>query len=291
MSEIPFKPKNIPDEKAAQKSFRDFITTIAALRDKEHGCPWDLQQNHESLRRFMVEEAYEAVDAMTEGDPIDICEELGDVLLQVVLNAQLAYDDGSFSIVDVINSVNNKMRRRHPHVFGTEEERKKRTINDIKSKWKSIKEIEKKNQTKKSVDGIFNRENIENVTPSTRQAYMIGKIAKKINFDWSHRDEVFRQLLSEVDELKVEWEQIKKTSKWEDAQSLFEEIGDVYFTLGQLCRHLKQDPEIIAWDGNKKFLKRFSKVESLAAHKNIDIAQADYETLEQLWQEAKKGRE
>lgn len=269
-------------------AFRKFCVTIARLRDPFNGCPWDLKQNHTSLRRYMIEEAYEAVRVMADADQSteassELCQELGDVLLQVVLNAQVASDCERFKIADVIRSIDTKMRRRHPHVFGTPEERRDREIESIKEKWETIKAGEKeaagKNSEKNSerkngfFDGI-------NGYPATIEALEIGKRAAKINFDWSDPAEVLAKLLSEVEELKEEWESGNR-------EALIAEIGDVYFSLAQLTRHLGLDPEVVALDGNRKFMRRFSTVEALASMRGVDITVADQATLEALWEESK----
>jgi MazG family protein len=261
-----------------KNAFAAFCKTIAALRDPKTGCPWDLQQTHESLRTFMIEEAYEASDAMGSGDAKEIVDELGDVLLQVVLNSQLAKDAGNFSVLDVIKGIDAKMHRRHPHVFGTEEEKAKRDIPEIKKTWQAIKETEKGESKKRR---IF--DSAKDKHPSTTQALKIGKIASRSNFDWDNSDEVLGKVLEEVDELKEAYAERDK-----DLPHLVEEIGDVYFSLSQLCRHLKVDPEIVSTDANLKFIGRFEVVEDLAAAEGIDIGNAPRKKLEDLWSAAKE---
>lgn len=267
----------------AAVAFAEFCETIARLRHPVDGCPWDLQQNHHTLRRYMIEEAYEAARVMAgaDKDPKDsreLCEELGDVLLQVVLNAQVAADRNGFKISDVIKSIDAKMRRRHPHVFGSDEQRQQRGMESIKSNWEVIKSDEKKNKNVHGdVEGIFS--GIKGY-PSTIEAFEIGKKAAKIKFDWNSPSEVLAKLLSEVEELKEEWEK-------GDRQALLAELGDIYFSLAQFARHMGVDPEVTALDGNRKFLDRFSKVESLARERGIKIPEADQATLEQLWEQAK----
>ncbi len=272
-----------PFQEAAE-AFAKFCETIAKLRHPVDGCPWDLQQNHDTLRRYMIEEAYEAARVMAGADKDakdsrELCEELGDVLLQVVLNAQVAADRNGFKITDVIKSIDDKMRRRHPHVFGTDEQRQDRQMESIKSNWEVIKSDEKKSKKARGdEDGIFS--GIKGY-PSTIEALEIGKKAAKINFDWNSPSEVLAKLLSEVEELKEEWEK-------GDRQALLAELGDIYFSLAQFARHMGVDPEVTALDGNRKFLDRFSKVESLARKRGIKIPEADQSTLEQLWEEAKQ---
>lgn len=266
-----------PDLKAAQAAFANFIRTIAAIRHPETGCPWDLQQDHASLRRYMIEEAYEASEAMASGDPRAICDELGDVLLQVVLNAQIALDNKQFSIADVAQAIDDKMRRRHPHVFGTEAERAKRTAD-----WNAIKTAEKKAAGKDpDAGGVFSEAHTKH--PASLQALAIGKIASKIKFDWDTPQEVFAQVRSEIDELEKEF-----ARKERDDAKMAEEIGDVYFSLAQLCRHLALDPETVAVDANRKFLRRFAALEGLAAKRGIDVRKASRDELEDLWKGVKR---
>jgi MazG family protein len=268
-----------------KQAFGALCQTIAALRDPKTGCPWDLEQTHESLRKYMIEEAYEATDVMAPVNYKKLQEELGDVLLQVVLNAQLATDAGQFSILEVIKDLDSKMRRRHPHVFGEAGDpasKSSRDKSDIKARWDEVKAEEKQKSPKDNYEaGIFAALNAGKITPASRHAVEIGKVAKKINFDWKDPLEVFSQLESEILELKTEIE--KKSTK----ELIAAEMGDVIFCISQLSRHLDLDPEVCALDGNKKFLRRFQILESLALAKGIDVKTVGTEQLEALWREAK----
>ncbi len=264
-----------PEWEKAGLAFQEFCQTVAKLRHPEGGCPWDLKQDHLSLRRFMVEEAYEAFDAMTSGNFNALCDELGDVLLQVVLNAQVAIENGAFEIADVITSINSKMKRRHPHVFyGTQV----KSEGEVRANWEQIKASEVKYHPK---HGYFAE--VVSKNPSTSQAAKIGKLAAKINFDWGKVEDVLAQVKSEVEEVEEEF----KAPELSIAK-IREEIGDVYFSLAQLCRHLDLDPEEAALDGNQKFLRRFSALEKLAEKAGINIEEAKQSELEGLWLEAKR---
>jgi len=230
----------------------------------------------------MIEEAYEAAEAMSEGSPRELCEELGDVLLQVVLNAQLARDAGAFQISDVIAAIDAKMRRRHPHVFGDDAQRTRRSKGEIRANWETIKASEKTVKKKSPSTSETFHEKAQ--YPASLNAAQIGKTAARIKFDWPGPEPVLEQFLSEVDEMRREF---KERSSPKARSRLAEELGDVYFSLAQLCRHLDLDPETVAIDGNRKFLRRFKKVEQLAAKRGIKIAGAPTNTLEALWQEAK----
>lgn len=267
---------------ALHKAFTEFCDTIATLRHPEMGCPWDVQQTHKSLRKYMIEEAYEASAAMAGDDAEAICDELGDVLLQVVLNAQVASDAGQFHISDVIKRINEKMRRRHPHVFKKDEHDGNVDLDSLHRQWHEIKAKEQGNGIGKE-PGIFAKRKVEKVHPATSQAYKIGRVAADINFDWSDPDEAFRILKSEFLELESAWSQ----GEISNHSHIIEELGDVYFSLAQLCRHLKEDPELIAQEGNNKFLRRFARLETQAQKEGIDLSKASRAKLLSLWQIAK----
>lgn len=268
-----------PDLDLAKKKFCDFLETVAALRHPETGCPWDNEQNHKTLTKYMIEEAYEAAEAMSGDEPDAIADELGDVLLQVVLNSQVALDEGTFSITDVINLIDSKMRRRHPHVFA----KASRDKEDIKKSWQKIKSEEAALKSKKEdfVEGIFRAAKVHKVRPANLQAHKIGELAKTIDFDWKNLTDVLSAFESEVQELK---EAIENKN---DPNHIHDELGDVYFTLSQLSRHLGINGEMVAQRGNQKFLDRFAKLEELAVQKSINVREAKSEILENLWIEAK----
>ncbi len=269
------------DFAVAAATFQKFCLTIQALRDRQRGCQWMIEQTHQSLRRYLIEEAYETVDAINQDSPRQISEELGDVLLQVVLHSQIGDESGTFSITDAIDSIDAKMRRRHPHVFETGEGIKL-TIAEIEERYEKIKAAEKAGQKdrQKSGGGFFSE--VERLQPALHQAFAIGKQARKIKFDWTNTGQIFAHFESEVRELKNELEAAQP-----DAQKIADELGDVFFTLVQVARHLQLDPETVALDGNRKFLRRFARMEALAAQRHMAITAASPEQLEDLWREAK----
>ena len=275
-------PKGAPNLDDVALAMRELCITIAWLRDPENGCPWDLKQTHASLRRYMLEEAYEAAETMTEELNHDLREELGDVLLQVVLNAQVALDRGDFSLSDVIRTINSKMRRRHPHVFSaTETHSRPFSDNSLRQSWEEIKANEKKGTASSSTqESVFHE--VKGKYPATRQANLIGKIAADIDFDWSTPGEVLAQVRAEIEELDEEL-----TRPDADHQRITDELGDVYFSLAQLSRHLKLDPEVVSLSANQKFLRRFENVEKLAKVADIDVRTAGRDALEKLWSQAK----
>jgi MazG family protein len=259
----------------AGRIFSEFVKTVATLRHPVRGCPWDLEQDHKSLRRYMLEEAYEAAEAMFGTDEAHLLEELGDVLLQVVLNAQLAHDKGRGDVRDVITSINSKMQRRHPHVFG---ELAGQGISkaEIKTNWERIKVTEKAIKQHKA--GYF--AGCAKVVPALNQAQKIGKRAHTIRFDWDSPAEVLKQCQSELQELEHEMTAA-------DRDRLHDELGDVFFSLAQLSRHLGVDPEVAAQQGNAKFLRRFAAMEEICRVRGQEVTQLTRDELEALWKEAK----
>jgi MazG family protein len=270
------------NSKKAAKNFADFCETISALRHPKTGCPWDLKQTIKTLRRYMLEEAYEAVEAAGAKNSAKFCEELGDVLLQVVLNAQIAADNGQFNIEDVVQSINSKMRRRHPHVFDKKFKNKNISEEQVWQNWRVLKQQES-GQKKKS--GVLDKV-AKAALPANIKAQKIGEVTSRINFDWQDWTQVYDKLISEVDELKDAYNKVKKQPK--NKKEFINELGDVYFTLAQLCRHLNISAEVVADAGNRKFIGRFKKVEALAQKRGLEIEKASNQELEALWNLAKR---
>ena len=288
-------PPGAPPLEAVLAACARLVTTIAWLRDPKDGCPWDLVQTHDTLRRYMIEEPYEAAAAMADGDDLAIRDELGDVMLQVVLNAQLARDRGAFDLAAVFDAIDAKMRRRHPHVFARQATYgdMKITSDAVHGHWAVIKAAEKAARAaENAVRGDPHEQaapasafaEAVKVQPAAMQALAIGKIAHKIHFDWDHTPEVLDQVESEVAELAAEVRAPKV-----DAAKVREELGDVYFSLAQLCRHLDVDAETVALDANRKFLKRFAALEAILAARGATVASSSREQLEAAWQEAKRA--
>ena len=286
---IPFKDLNVAPKEEVSDAFYQFCTTIATLRNKHYGCPWDLQQNHKSLRAFMLEESYEAAHAMGKNDDKEICEELGDVLLQVVLNAQVALDDQRFTITDVIKAINSKMIARHPHVFMRSIDEERLTPEEVLNRWDEVKKKEqlthKGSFTEKD---YFKTHQVDKVFPASLRAARIGELAKKVSFDWPDLSGVWTQFLDEVEELKHEIKSLQKKKSKKTLAKVKEEIGDIYFTVAQLCRHLDFSAEEVASDANEKFLLRFSTMEKLIATDKKKLSQVSNSDLEIYWKKAKK---
>lgn len=268
------------------QAFLDFHKTVEALRNKETGCAWDLEQTFSSLRPFMIEEAYEAGHEMTK-TPLDasaLSEELGDVLFQVFLNSQLGKEADLFDLLEVTQKINAKIKRRHPHVFGSEEDKKNRTnLKEIHRRWAEIKAEEAAAQGKKSLPGFFGKLNSPGLPP-LEKARKIGEKSKEIGFDWSTLESCFKHLCSEVDELGVV---VSEPVDSDQQNRLLDEIGDVFFTLAQVCRLAGINSELAAEHGNQKFLKRFLKVEEMAKSEARIVQNLSQIELEKYWQKAK----
>ena len=247
---------------------------IRILRDPKDGCPWDLKQNYDSLAQYSVEEAYELVNAIDDKNPNEIKKELGDLLLQVVLISQVASDKGDFNFDDVAEEISKKIIRRHPQIF--DENYKE---NDLPHEsWERIKNLENsetKIKSKNILDGI------EKNIPSILRSIKIQKKVSSLNFDWPNHERVLIKLDEEFNELKS-----AINSKKED--HIEEELGDVFFTLISLCRHLSKDPDNIIRKANNKFIKRFNEMENIVEDKNIKWHDLNEKQIINLWNKAKK---
>ena len=248
---------------------------IEILRDPIEGCPWDLKQNYDSLAQYSVEEAYELVNAIDDKNPNEIKKELGDLLLQVVLISQVASEKGDFNFDDVAEEISKKIIRRHPQIFD-----KNYKENDLPHEsWERIKNLEN-NDTKIESKNILDK--VEKNIPSILRSLKIQKKVSSLNFDWPNYERVLLKLNEEFNELKS-----AINSKKED--HIEEELGDVFFTLISLCRHLYKDPDSIIRKANNKFIKRFNEMENIVEDKNIKWHDLNEKQILNLWNKAKKN--
>lgn len=260
-----------------EKIFSSLVETVRKVNDKEEGCPWLVKRmNHKALAPYLIEEAYETVETIENGESKKTLDELGDVLLQVLLHSQIAEEAGHFTLTDVMDNLKKKVIRRHPHVF--EEGSSQLDLDTIVSQWEEIKKKEKAEEKPKSWQA-----EVSHHYPATLQAKKIGKKARQIDFDWEKPEEVLSQVQSEMKELQ---ESLEADCQSGDFSHTKEEVGDVYFGLAQLCRHLELDPEVTAFAANLKFCKRMDKMHEIA--KVRSLKGKSKEELESLWQEAKK---
>ena len=261
---VPLPPQS------AHHSWDDLVEIMARLR---MGCPWDREQTHRTLVPYLIEETYEVVEAIESGDSDSLCEELGDLLLQIVFHAQVATETGKFSVADVVDALSNKMVRRHPHVFGDA------VIEDVDAQWRNwerLKALEKTGRKRKSrLDGIP-----KNLGALQRGQRMQEK-ASRVGFDWPNVEGVLDKLTEELRELAE-----ARREKQDDAH-VREELGDVFFTLANLSRALGVEAETAMRQANEKFYKRFSFMETRAAAEGKALADLSLEELEELWQLAK----
>lgn len=266
------------------QAFERLRQVICALRHPQNGCPWDLEQNHESLRRYMLEEAYEASDAMqsaeTDATPENLQalkDELGDVLLQVFLNAQIAEDRTHFTIEDICEHLIQKMVYRHPHVFGNPGTSTITNAEDVSKQWQHIKATEKKEDVDASVLA-----GIGYGMPALSRAAKVSHAAVKAGFAWPNEASLWACFENEVQELKVE---IQATQR--DKAKLEDELGDVLFACATLAKQFDIDPETAAQAATKKFEQRFRCMEAMLAKAGHHIDELDFESLDAYWQAAK----
>lgn len=242
------------------------VDIIAVLRS-ENGCAWDRAQTHRTLRPNMLEEAYEAVDAIDDGDVANLREELGDVLLQVVLHAQIAKDDGEFDIEDVAKELSDKLIHRHPHVFGDTEVK---STQDIIDNWDKLKK-EEKTYRKSVLDGISKAQS------ALMSAQKISKKVVKVGFEWDSVDS-----LKEC--IKSEYKEFEEAVESGDKDRMEDEMGDIFFATVNLARWYKIDAEQALLGANKKFTKRFNKMEEI---KEKPFEEYSYDEFNDLWKRAK----
>lgn len=250
---------------------RDIIRTLRA----PGGCPWDREQTHESLRKYLVEETYEVLSAIEEEDEDHLVEELGDVLLQVMLHAQIGEDDGYFNIYDIIRNLSEKMIRRHPHVFGN---RQVDNAGEVVVNWEAIKQEEKgQGSSKKSI-----LHEVGKGLPPLGFAYELQKKAAKVGFDWPSTAEVWDKIYEELDECRDE-EEAANSSKLEA------ELGDVLFSVVNLARKHGIDPMVALISTNQKFYTRFREIEQRALQMGKDVGDLSLEEMERIWVQAKEN--
>ena len=251
-------------------SWTELVEVMARLR---RSCPWDREQTHETLVPYLLEESYEVVDAIEARSDGDLCEELGDLLLQIVFHAQLATERGKFSIADVVDGLSNKMIRRHPHVFG---DAAVASVAEVWQNWEQLKALEPSGQKRSSrLDGI------PRGLGALQRGQKMQDKAARVGFDWPRTDDIVAKLAEELAEL----EEARRDG---NAGAIREELGDVIFTAVNLCRALGVDAEGAMRDANDKFYRRFTFMERQAADDGRHLGDLDIGELERLWQLAKR---
>lgn len=254
------------------------LKIMARLRDPETGCPWDIQQSFSSIAPYTIEEAYEVNDAIASGERDKICDELGDLLLQIVFHAQIATEEGSFTFDDVATAICEKMIRRHPHVFG---DKKIASSDELHQNWEQIKAEERQQQAGDKPPTILG--DIAASLPAMMRAVKLQKRAASVGFDWPNLEQVIDKLYEETAELKTEWDKAAQ-----DKARIKDEIGDVLFSAANLARKVGIDPETALINTNNKFERRFGYIEDNLQQRQIPIENAGLGEMEKLWNEAKQ---
>lgn len=265
------------------RSIEGLLAIMAALRTPVTGCAWDLEQDFKSISAYTIEEAYEVADAIRRNDMEDLCDELGDLLLQVVFHAQMAEELGKFTFADICEAITSKMIRRHPHVFG---DARSLPPDQIKLLWNQIKQQEKSEKAErlaKSGQKLTKSGHLDEISshfPALMQSIKLQKKAAEVGFDWPDALHVLDKIEEEVGELKR-----ALADNSEDAAR--EELGDLFFAISNLARKMNVDPEQALQACNDKFRRRFGHIESGLADQGRELADADLQEMEELWIEAK----
>jgi MazG family protein len=270
------------DKLTAGEWFERLVALQARLR-APNGCPWDREQTHSTLRTYLIEEAYEVLDAMKSGDDAKFANEMGDLLLQVVFHSQIAAEEGRFTVADVIREVHEKMVRRHPHVFG---EKRARDAAEVLRNWEQIKAQERAGEghavTKREERQKSLLDGVPRGLPAAMEGLQLTRKASRAGFDWDNAAGVFEKLKEECDELG-------RASDAGDAAKMEEEMGDLLFAAVNLARFLQVDPEIALKNANVKFVRRFREMERMAEQNGQAFADVARAEKEKLWEAAKRG--
>lgn len=268
--------------------FQDLVALMTRLRSPE-GCPWDREQTYATLAPMLLEEAYEAFESVEEaraGRPANLCEELGDLLFQIVFYAQVAAERGEFTIDDVTGQIHAKMVRRHPHVFG---DVVVRDNEELLRNWEAMK-AEEKRAAGKSVEADASLlDGVSSKAPALMEAHQLTTKAARGGFDWRDVDEIFDKLQEEVGELREAIRERHEAASDESAQQrVREEVGDLLFVVTNIARHLDAEPEAALKLTNRKFRRRFRHIEHGLRDRGRPLGEATIDEMEELWQEAKR---
>ena len=272
-------------------TFNDLVTLMARLRSPD-GCPWDREQTYATLAPMLLEEAYEAFDALEEareGRPDALREELGDLLFQIAFFARVAQEREEFTIDDVIDQVHQKMVRRHPHVFG---DAKAGDSAEVLRNWEAIKAEEKRSSPPRSAAGLEDASILAGVSrkaPALMEAHQLTAKAARVGFDWEKVEDIFAKLQEEIDELRAAIASHAESESEADHTRVREELGDLLFVVTNIARHLKVEPEAALKLTNRKFRRRFGYIERSLGERGRKIEATTLDELESLWQAAKRG--
>lgn len=266
------------------KDIHDLLAVMAALRQPETGCPWDIVQTFETIKAYTLEEAYEVTDAIERGDMDDLRDELGDLLLQVVFHARMAEEAGEFAFDDVVEAISAKMIRRHPHVFARS---KADTPQAVKAQWHVIKEAEKAARSaRRAARGLPDDADkgylgsVQRSFPALVEALKLQERAAKVGFDWSDPEPILDKIEEEIAELRV-------ALAAKDKAAVADELGDLLFAVVNIGRHVGADPEMALRGTNSKFRRRFAHIEQELGAAGETLEEATLARMEALWQAAK----
>jgi MazG family protein len=259
------------------EKFGELVELISRLR-APGGCPWDREQTHESLKPMMLEEAYEVVEAIDEGDDEELIGELGDLLLQVVFHSQIGAEENRFTATEVIERITSKMIRRHPHVFGDDNAQ---TAGEVLKNWEAIKEAELAQKGKRTEEGSM-LDSVSTRLPAVMEAFQMTTKVSRVDFDWPDVPSVLEKLDEEVEELKQ-----AVSSERSNHQEIAGEVGDLLFVAVNVARLLGIDPESALKSSNRKFRRRFRYIEDRLREQGRKPADSDHIEMDQYWDEAK----
>ncbi|WP_454286824.1 nucleoside triphosphate pyrophosphohydrolase [Rhizobium arsenicireducens] len=272
------------------KDITRLLDIMAALREPETGCPWDVVQTFETIKPYTIEEAYEVADAIERNDPDDLCDELGDLLLQVVFHARIAEEAGLFTFGDVVEAITKKMIRRHPHVFAVSDAS---TPDAVKLQWDEIKRQEKQERAERHAARARASDkpmpddpkagflgSVQRSFPALTEALKLQEQAAKVGFDWSEAEPILDKIEEEIGELR-------EALRAGEPDKIADELGDLIFALANIGRHVKADPEQALRGTNTKFRRRFGYIERTLEANGESLQAATLERMEELWQAAK----
>jgi len=265
------------------------LVALQARLRTVNGCPWDREQTHASLRTYLIEEAYEVLDALESGDDAKFAEEMGDLLLQIVFHSQIAREAGRFTVADVIRDVHEKMVRRHPHVFG---EKRAKDAADVLKNWEQIKSEERRakgagrdaDAAKQQVNSESLMAGVARSLPATMEGLQLTRRAARIGFDWDDVEGIFEKIREEGAELR-------HALGTKDQVKVEEEIGDLLFAAVNLARYVHVDPEIALKKANAKFARRFRAMEQIARNSGCTLESVSRPEMEALWETAKRNEQ
>jgi len=282
----PKKPINDIRSVDALEQMQRLIDIMARLRNPDGGCPWDLEQDFSTIAPYTIEEAYEVAAAIRDGSRADLCEELGELLLQVVFHSHMAQEEGSFGFADVAQGISDKMIRRHPHVFGSDEIK---AAGAVAGQWEALKDQERQRKaisdTSSDIGSVSILDGIATGLPALTLSEKLQKRAARVGFDWNNPHAMRAKILEELDEV---FQELEPETQPVDQTAVEEEIGDLLFVVANLARQCSVDPEKALSRANVKFQKRFQYIEqNIEKSMGSTIQEASLQDMEALWQEAK----